>query len=63
MLGVLECIPEKGASTTGLRSPGSGGEAGRVTGSRDSICAKALGENRALGTLETERGHQASGHL
>lgn len=32
MLGVLECIPEKGASTTGLRRPGSGGDAGRVTG-------------------------------
>lgn len=63
MLGVLECIPEKGASTTGLRRPGSGGDAGRVTGSGDSIRAKAQGENRALGTLETVGGQQASGHL
>lgn len=29
----------------------------------DSIYAKALGENRALHTLETEGGQQASGHL
>lgn len=54
--GALECIPEKGASMTGLRRPGSGGDAVRVTGRRNSIRAKALGENRALGTLKTEGG-------
>lgn len=52
----MECIPEKGASMTGLRRPGSGGDAVRVTGRRNSIRAKVLGENRALGTLKTEGG-------
>lgn len=47
MLGALECIPEKGAPMTGFRGPGSSGDAGRVTGRRNSIRAKALGENRA----------------
>lgn len=56
----MERIPEKGASTAGLRRPGSGDT--RQSHSQrvgwDSIRAKILGEHR-----ETEGGQQAGGLL
>lgn len=55
-MGVWERIPEKGASTTGLRRPGSGGDVGRVTGRGTAFVPRPW-------VSETEGGQQASGHL